>query len=207
MRRASVFPARNAGSQATGMTQRIHIFGASGSGTTTLAKSVADETGFPHLDTDDVFWIRTDPPFRTVRERAERQELLRQALARTESWVLSGSLCGWGDFAIPMFDLVVFLRVPSDIRMQRLQKREIDRYGSEIENPGDPMYETHRGFLEWAAAYDSGGLDMRSRATHEKWLSEFTTPFILIEGTESIEENTRAIKQKILLNHPDASDY
>ncbi|MCD4701305.1 MAG: AAA family ATPase [Candidatus Aegiribacteria sp.] len=188
------------------MIQRIHIFGASGSGTTTLAKSVADETGFPHLDTDDIFWIRTNPPFRIIRERAERQELLRQALERTDSWVLAGSLCGWGDFAIPMFDLVVFLRVPSDTRIQRLKKREIDRYGAEIQNPDDPRHEIYKGFLEWAAAYDTGGLDMRSKAMHEKWLSELATPFLRIEGTQSIEENTRVIMQKVKLSQSNASD-
>jgi adenylate kinase family enzyme len=187
------------------MIQRIHVFGASGSGTTTLAKSVANATGFPHIDTDDVFWIKTNPPFRTVREQAERQELLRQAIMKTNSWVLSGSLCEWGDFAIPMFDLVVFLWIPSDIRIQRLRKREIGRYGSEIENPGDPRYEMHKGFLEWAAAYDTGGLDMRSKATHEKWLSELKTPFLRIEGTQSIEENTRAIIRKVAPNQSDAS--
>ncbi len=184
------------------MTQRIHIFGASGSGVTTLAKSVALKTGYHHLDTDDFFWIRTDPPFRTVRERAERQELLHQALMKTDSWVLSGSLCGWGDFAIPMFDLVVFLLVPLDIRMQRLRKREIDRYGTEIENPDDPRFKAYWEFLDWAANYDSGGLDIRSRAMHEKWISELTSPFIRIEGTESIELNTGMIMQKTVINKP-----
>ena len=182
------------------MIQRIHIFGASGSGVTSLAKSIAFETGYHHLDTDDFFWIRTDPPFRIVRERAERQEHLRQALMKTDSWVLSGSLCGWGDFAIPMFDLVVFLWVPSDIRMQRLRKREIDRYGTEIENPDDPGFKAHREFFDWAAKYDSGGLDIRSRAMREKWISELTTPCIRIEGAHSIELNTRMIMQKIVFN-------
>ena len=180
------------------MLQRIHIIGASGSGTTTLAKSVANVMDYPHIDTDDVFWIRTDPPFRTVREISKRQELLLHALVKTDSWVLSGSLCGWGDFTIPMIDLTVFLWVPSDIRIQRLRKREIDRYGSEIDNPQDPRYEVHMKFLDWAASYDTGGLDMRSRAMHEKWISELTSPFIRIEGTQSIEENTGIIVQKII---------
>ncbi len=188
------------------MIQHIHILGASGSGTTTLAASVANAMGFPQFDTDEFFWIRTNPPFRTIRERAERQELLRKAFAKRDFWVLSGSLCGWGDFAIPMFDLVVFLWVPSDIRMQRLQAREIDRYGSEIEDPDDPRYEAHKDFLEWAAGYDTGGLDMRSKATHERWLSQLETPALRIEGTQSVEENTKAIMQKIMPSQPDASD-
>ncbi len=179
------------------MITRIHIFGASGSGTTTLAKSIANATGFTHFDTDDVFWIQTNPPFRTVREKKERQKLLRQALSKIDSWVISGCLCGWGDFAIPFFDLVVFLWVPPDIRMQRLEKREINRYGSEIKNPEDSRFETHKGFLEWAEAYDSGGQDMRSKTRHEKWIADLKMPFLRIEGTQSIEENTKIVMQKI----------
>jgi ABC-type dipeptide/oligopeptide/nickel transport system ATPase component len=30
-------------------------------------------------------------------------------------------------------------------------------------------------------------MDMCNRAMHEKWISEFTAPFIRIEGTQSIE--------------------
>jgi len=182
------------------MIQRIHIFGASGSGTTSLAKSVADATGFPHLDTDDFFWIQTNPPFRTIRERAERQELLRRALAKTNSWVLSGSLCGWGDFAIPMFDLVVFLLVPSDIRIRRLKKREIYRYGPEIENPDDPRYETYKDFLEWTAAYDTGRLDMRSKFRHEQWITTLPCTVVRIEHDRTIKENLKTILKKIMPN-------
>ncbi len=179
------------------MITRIHIFGASGSGTTTLAKSIANATSFTHLDMDDFFWVRTNPPFRTIREKKERQKLLRQALLKTDSWIISGSLCGWGDFAIPLFNLVVFLWVPSDIRMQRLENREINRYGSEIKNPENARYKTHKGFLEWAEAYDSGGLDMRSKTRHEKWLADLKMPFLRIEGTQSVKENPKIVMQKI----------
>ena len=175
------------------MIKRIHIFGASGSGTTTLAAAVANATSLTHIDTDEFFWIHTNPPFRIVREPAERQDMLRQALEKTDSWVLSGSLCGWGDFAIPMFDLAVFLYIPEDIRMHRLQERETDRYGPEIENPGDPRYKTHVSFLEWARAYDTGGLEMRSKATHEKWISTLPCPVLRLENSRTVQENLKTV--------------
>jgi len=34
---------------------RVHIVGASGSGTTTLGRALATQLGCPHVDTDDVF--------------------------------------------------------------------------------------------------------------------------------------------------------
>lgn len=39
----------------------IHIFGASGSGTTTLAEKISRELGYFHLDTDDYFWLPPTP--------------------------------------------------------------------------------------------------------------------------------------------------
>ena len=177
--------------------KRIHIFGASGSGTTTLGAALADAMGGRHFDTDSYFWIPTDPPFQTIRERAERQELLRQDLEQNDSWALSGSLCGWGDFAIPMFDLVVFLWIPSDLRMQRLEKREIERYGPEIENPSDPRYPQHKEFLDWAASYDTGGLDMRSKSRHEQWIATLPCPVIRIERGRTVPENLKAVMNRI----------
>lgn len=172
---------------------RVHIFGASGSGTTTLGAALAAALGCAHLDSDDYFWIKTDPPFRSVRETGERQRLLRRAVGATESWVLSGSLCGWGDFTVGMLDLAVFLLVPPGVRMARLRAREIERHGPEIEDPGDPRHEMHRGFLKWAEDYDEGGTDMRSRATHEAWIAELPCPVLRLEEPRPVRENLESI--------------
>jgi adenylate kinase family enzyme len=179
------------------MTRRIHIFGASGSGTTTLAKAIAGRTGFQHFDTDDFFWMKTDPPFTTIREESRRQGLLKEALLSCDHWVLSGSLCGWGNFAIPMFDLVVFLLIPPDVRMQRLKEREIERYGPGINDSGHPMHKIHRDFLAWAKAYDTGGTEIRSKQLHEEWLSKIEVPVLRIEGNPSVEESVMVVLQKI----------
>ena len=41
------------------MKNVIHIFGASGSGTTTLGKKISEELGYSFMDTDDYFSYRT----------------------------------------------------------------------------------------------------------------------------------------------------
>ena len=106
------------------MIRRIHILGASGSGTTTLGRALASRLQCPHFDTDGYFWVPTDPPFTSQRERTERQRLLMDDLTAQDAWMLSGSLCGWGDVAIPLFELVIFLAIPQAIRMERLRQRE-----------------------------------------------------------------------------------
>jgi adenylate kinase family enzyme len=126
------------------MIHRIHILGASGSGTTTLGRALAEHLQYLHFDTDDYFWLPTDPPFTHQRERTQRQRLLMDDLTAHDSWVVSGSLCGWGDVAIPLFALVVFLWVPQDVRMARLRKREFARFGERI-LPGGDMYESSQG--------------------------------------------------------------
>jgi adenylate kinase family enzyme len=166
---------------------RIHIMGASGSGTTSLAVEMATRYGHRHLDTDDFFWVRTDPPYREKRPAEERLALLRQALRDATSWVLSGSLCGWGDSLIPEFDLVVFLTVPTSVRLARLRARERERYGQRIEPEGE-LHEAHVAFLEWAGRYDTGGVEMRSRALHEAWLATLSCAVVRLDGHLSVGE-------------------
>ncbi len=131
------------------MPARIHIVGASSSGTTTLGMALAARLGAAHLDTDSFFWEATDPLFTAKRPEAERVALMEAALAGAEAWVISGSLIGWGDVFVPRFDLVVFLHVPHEVRMARLMARERERYGAAIE-PGGAMHAAHLEFLAWA---------------------------------------------------------
>jgi adenylate kinase family enzyme len=114
------------------MIYRIHILGASGSGTTTLGRALAERLPSPHFDMDDYFWLPTDPPFTHQREHTERQQRLMDALTAHNAWVVSGSLCGWGDVAIPLFALVIFLWIPHEVRMERRHRREHVRFGERI---------------------------------------------------------------------------
>ena len=172
---------------------RIHIVGASGSGTTSLAAELAGRYGHRHLDTDDFYWRRTDPPFREKRPPEERLASLRTTFQEAKRWVLSGSLCGWGDPLIPEFELVVFLLVPTPVRLARLRAREIERYGRQAIAPGGALHEAHVEFLEWAGRYDTGDPEMRSRAMHEAWLAALPCSVVRLEGDVSIVEQRERI--------------
>jgi len=178
------------------MIHRIHILGASGSGTTTLGRALAERLQYAHFDTDDYFWLPTAPPFREPRPLIERQQLLMGDLTACKAWVLSGSLCGWGDSAIPLFELVVFLWIPQDVRMERLRQREMARYGERI-MPGGDMYEQSQAFLAWAASYDEGDLTMRSRRRHDQWLRTLPCPILRREGEYTIEEHVEVLMGEI----------
>ena len=178
------------------MKNVIHIFGASGSGTTTLGKRISSELGYFHMDTDDYFWMPTDPKFTAKRPAEERIELMKNDMSKADNVVISGSLVDWGDVLIPYFTLAVRIEMDPAIRLERLKRREKDRFGSRIE-PGGDMYEQHSAFMKWAETYDSGGLHMRSRAKHDEWQKLLKCEILLLDGSDTLENHLENIKKHL----------
>jgi adenylate kinase family enzyme len=174
---------------------RIHITGASGAGVTTLGRALAARLDAPQFDVDDFYWLPTDPPFVEKRPVASRLELLGERLT-ADSWILSGSLVGWGDPLIPLFDLVVFIYTPAELRLARLKAREAKRYGPAIE-PGGVMHQTSQAFLAWAARYDEPHFEGRSLAVHNRWLERLPTPVLRLDGLTSTAEQVDAVLARI----------
>ena len=63
--------------------------------------------------------------------------------------------------------------------------REAERYGARMD-PGGDMYENVEEFLAWAARYDEGGLDMRSRALHEQYIRTLACPVLELESDQPV---------------------
>ena len=171
---------------------RIHTVGASASGTTTLAVALAERLGCPHFDTDSYYWAPTDPPFTTKRPPDERLRLMSADLDTSQSWLLSGSLMGWGDALVPRFTHVVFVHLPEEVRMARLMRRERERYGADVE-PGGRMHEQHKEFVAWAERYEDPTFFGRSLALHRAWLGGLDCPVIEISGTPTVEEGVAMV--------------
>ncbi len=164
----------------------ILVLGASGSGTTTLGSALARRLGCEHLDTDDFFWLPTSPPYQHQRDPAQRLDLLLRCLQDAPGAVVSGSLVGWGDAVEDHFDLIVFLHVPTEVRLERLRQRETQRFGAP-----DPA------FLQWACEYDHGPPVGRSLAIHRAWLAARQCPVLRIEGDTTVEERVRRVMAAI----------
>jgi len=174
------------------LPSRIHITGACGAGTSTLGAALAERLGVPRIESDDLIWEPTEPPFQTLRERAARQPLLRAA-TDTEGWVLSGSINTWGETAVPRFALVVFLSAPTQIRLERLRRRELERFGAAALAPGGVMHQNHTDFIAYAAKYDTAGPDIRSRVLHERWLATLPCPVLRLDGLLPTEEQVERV--------------
>lgn len=175
--------------------KRIHILGGSGSGTTTLGRALAAELSVPFFDTDTYYWKPTDPPFVLKRPVPERLELLHRDL-NAHSWILSGSLCSWGDSIVPLFTQVVFLRLDNSIRLSRLREREYQRYGERIVEGGD-MRQIHEAFMAWCNRYETGGAEVRSLFAHEQWLKQMSCPVLRLDSLHSVELLVQEVVQAL----------
>lgn len=176
------------------MLNRVAITGASGCGVTTLGAALAERLGAVPIDTDDHYWVATDPPYQVKRDIPERLAGIAAEQALSGRWVLSGTLDGWAAPAIREAELIVFLEVPTDVRMERLRRRERARFGDSL-LPGGAMHDTHREFIEWAAHYEDGTQPGRSRPRHEKWLAGLGTPVLRLDGTRPTDALASAILQ------------
>jgi adenylate kinase family enzyme len=166
---------------------RLHLTGASGSGTTTLGRALASRWSVPHADADDYFWVPTATPYTVKRERPDRLRLMEELFLGRSAWVLSGSVITWGDPLVELFDAVVFLSVDNDVRLARLEERERTRYGAQIA-PGAEREADHREFMEWASGYEYSTFDGRSRLQHEAWLARLPCPVLRLDSSLAVAE-------------------
>ena len=167
------------------MPHRIHIFGASGSGTTTLGKALAGRLRAKFLDTDSYYWLPTDPPFTGKRDPVDRIAMIERDVRDTDDWVLSGSICSWGDPLLHHFTFAVFLYLQPALRMDRLARRERARYGDRIAPDGD-MHATHIAFMDWARSYDTATAPVRSLDLHETWMRALACPAMRLDSSRPV---------------------
>jgi adenylate kinase family enzyme len=176
---------------------KLHLFGASGTGVSTLGEALAAALGVPYFDTDDYFWEATNPPFTARCPPAVRDARLAHDLAPHQSWLVGGSLVGWDENWLTAFDLVVFLYLPPALRLQRLLQREHARYGPAIAaDPGQAA--RTQAFLDWAAGYDDGSSGgSRTLANHTRWLTQFSSPVLELRGDLTVAERVAAVRAEL----------
>lgn len=168
---------------------RIHIFGAPGAGVTTLGKQLAAALQTPHFDVDDYHWFTGDDlPYRRRRNPDHRRQLLGADLDAHEHWVLTGSLCGWGDVFIPKFEAVVWLWRPVEVRLAQIRAREQARYGDARIAPGGDLHGVFEKFMTWAAAYDDTSDNIRSRDRELEWLTGLNCRVLKLEDAVGVGE-------------------
>jgi adenylate kinase family enzyme len=178
------------------MEFRINVIGASGSGASALGQSVALALDIPYFDSDDYFHAPSDPPFQRQRPAEERYQLVCRDLRPDTSWVLAGGIGDLVPCPILNFTCIVFLYVPTTVRVERLRHRERMRFGHRIDEGGD-MHDTHEKFLDWASRYDTGDIEGKTLARHEAYLTQQLCPVLKYCGVSSVSDVTISVLQSI----------
>ena len=174
----------------------ILIFGAPGSGESTLGQALAESMDYFFMDTDDYFWLKSPVPYSRKRDTAEGLCLMRRDIETHKNCVIAGSVCGWGDELIPYIDLSVWLQTDTSIRIERICEREERLFGCRAA-PGGDMYRQFTAFLDYAKQYDTAGEEVRSLAQHSKWVKLLPCSTLLLDGAASVSENIALITERI----------
>ncbi|WP_053917688.1 MULTISPECIES: hypothetical protein [Brachybacterium] len=167
---------------------RLNVMGASGAGATTLGRAIATVWSVPHADSDDYFWMPTEPAFTTPRAVPERVNLMSQIFAPRTAWVLSGAMTSWGESIVSLCDATIFLTIDPQERMRRLEARE--RLRRRVEGLEE---DASREFLKWAAGYDDPSSPSRSLRSQEAWLERRPTPVLRLDSSQPVEELCRRV--------------
>src|SRR5690606_23020796 len=103
--------------------QRVVLYGVTGSGKTTLARTLGAATGLPwHSADDEIGWLPS------WRERpTEEQRALARSIADQPAWILDTAYGKWKDVVVPRAQLVVALDYPRHVSLRRLLGRTVSR--------------------------------------------------------------------------------
>lgn len=175
---------------------KILIFGASGSGTTTLGKEIEKKTDYVHLDVDNYYWKKTDQPFQEKVPLTERNEHLKTDFQKHPNVIISGSMVSWGKAWETLFDLVIFIHLKDNIRIARLENREIERYGEKLLTDHKTKQESE-AFLAWAKQYEDPSFEGRSLKIHEDWMALLNCKILRIDGAMELNEKTEKVLVEI----------
>tara|TARA_R110002020_G_scaffold206745_2_gene412108 strand:- start:548 stop:1096 length:549 start_codon:yes stop_codon:yes gene_type:complete len=179
---------------------KILIFGASGSGTTTLANEIETRTDFKHLDVDEYYWEKTNPPYQIKIPLTQRNENLRIDFMKFENVVVSGSMVSWGKEWETAFDLAIFMQLENTLRMERLKERETQRYGEKLLTD-KIILKTSTEFLEWANQYENPNFKGRSLKIHNYWIEMLNCKVLRLNGATELSKKVEIVLNEINIWH------
>ena len=171
------------------MIRGICICGLNGSGKTTLAASLARSLNFKHMDIEDYYFLPSDIPYSHPRTKEEVIPLVLKDMNEDPCFVFSYVKGDMTPEINAKFDLVVYLDVPKNIRMERIKKRAYDKFGDRVLIGGD-MYEQEEAFFKMASSREPSAI--------EDWLDTLPCNVLRLDGTKEIKYNVGIILDYII---------
>lgn len=171
---------------------KLFIYGASGSGVTSIANELSNKFDIPNLDSDDVFWKETNPPYTDVNELYTQYSLFSDFISSNSNWIISGSNLFWQSLISKEAKVIIFVELDDEIRMDRTKRREEIKYGERILFGGD-MYNTHMEFMSWSKRYSSSNDPHFCLKRHLEWYEGFTKKKLRIDNSQPMHETMKEV--------------
>ena len=86
----------------------------------------------------------------------------------------------YGQEILPLYNYIVMVEVPRDIRLERVRNRSFIKFRERM-LPGGDLYEKEE---QWFKLVES-----RPETYAEEWLKTMDCPVIRVDGTKPVEEN------------------
>ena len=170
----------------------ILICGLNGAGKSTLGRMLADRMGYEFIDNEDLWFPKADSSytFSGLRSEEEVIRLLEERIRENNRFIFAAVKGDYGRKLIASLKHIVLIRVPKQIRSQRVRDRSFSRFGERI-LPGGDLYEKETAWFSYT--------DGRPEDVVEKWLETVRCPVIRIDGTLPVEENVRYLISALAL--------
>lgn len=161
------------------MPKGIIVFGANGSGKTTVGRELARILHYRALDIEDYAFARSRTPYGEARSREECRALLLDDIQRYGPFVLSAVDGDFGEKITSMLACAVRLSAPPALRLERIKRRAYHQYGERVCRGGD-LFEQEQKFYDFVAA--------RSFDRMERWEKTLPCPVVAVENAGPLEE-------------------
>lgn len=168
----------------------IQICGLNGCGKSTLGRALAERIDFHFIDNENLYFPRTntDEPYTNPKSRTDVERFLIDEVSKHPDFVFSAVKGDYGKDIIPMYNYVVVIEVPKEIRSQRVRIRSFQKFGNRMLMGGD-LHNQEEAFFQM--------VDSRPDDYIADWLQKVSCPIIRVDGTKPIEDNVEYILQVI----------
>lgn len=168
----------------------IVMCGLNGAGKSTLGKALAEKLNFHFIDNEELFFPKTDSRYTYASPRSveEVEKLLLDRVKAHENFVFSAVKGNYGENILPFYKYAVLIKVPKNIRMQRVRDRSFSKFGARMLYGGD-LYEQEKEFFDM--------VEGRTEGYVEEWVQSLNCPVIRADGTKAVEENVNLIISNI----------
>ena len=156
--------------------ERVHIMGGAGSGKSYLAERLGRALDLPICDLDDLFWASDQNTYDVPAKPDQRDERLRQFVARNR-WIVEGVYHQWVGESFQRADVILLLTPRLILRDGRIVRRFLFRKFGFVETTKKETLAGLVSLIRWNHAYDGDNLGraLACLKPHEHKLHTFSS--------------------------------